>query len=66
MSTDKRLSIDDLEPADTLTDEELRQVSAGTLKPDGNGFVKVTRDGKTVIVKPIAVEVLTPTEFGRV
>ena len=66
MAKETKLNIDDLESADALTEEELQMISAGTLKPDENGYVEITRDGKTVLVKPKGAQILTPTEFGRV
>jgi hypothetical protein len=58
MSNHKHLSIDDLEPSDELTPEELDQISGGTLKPGVDGQTQANVKTGNIL--------LTPNERGEV
>jgi hypothetical protein len=57
MSNHRHLTIDDLEPSDELTPEELDQISGGTLKPGVDGPTQA--NVKTGII-------LTPDDNGLI
>lgn len=59
MSKDKDLKIEDLEPVDTLDEQDLDGVSGGTAVPGVDGKPKPGR-------RNYNGEILTPTEYGRV